>query len=84
MRPIESRDPAGICADSSSAGRLSAIPFQVVILSGAGTSRSEVSAESKDPYIFRSGKDASGSSPRATEVFTVSHLILAAGNALPS
>src|SRR6266852_2897811 len=27
-------------------------PFQVVILSGAGTSRSVVPAESKDPYTF--------------------------------
>jgi hypothetical protein len=37
---------------------------QVVILSGAGTSRSEVSAESKDPCTFSGRRDASGNSPR--------------------
>jgi len=36
-------------------------PIQFVILSGAGTSRSEASAESKDPYTL--GKDAWGILP---------------------
>jgi len=37
-----------------------------VILSVAGTSRSEVPAESKDPYTLVSDWDASGNSPHAT------------------
>ena len=38
--------------------------IQTVILSAAGTSRSEVPAQSKDPHIPLRGKDASGNSPR--------------------
>ena len=38
-------------------------PANAVIVSAAWTSRSEVSAESKDPCIFRSAKEASGNSP---------------------
>jgi len=41
-------------------------PIRVVILSGAGTSRSEVPAESKDPYTFFGGKDASGRVPNSS------------------
>ena len=39
-------------------------PIQVVILSAAGTSRSEAPAESKDPCILTVRKEALGNSPR--------------------
>ncbi len=49
--------------------QLSAISFhhqsKRVILSGAGTSRSEAPAESKDPYTLSLRKNASGNPPRA-------------------
>jgi len=48
----------------NSRGEASDHPHPVVILSGAGTSRSEVHAESKDPYTLPQAEDASGSSPR--------------------
>ena len=56
--------------------------FQVVILSGAETSRSEVAAESKAPYTFSLSEDASGNSPdaarfhleRSTRLFTLTVL----------
>ena len=40
----------------------------VVILSGAGSSRSEVPAESKDPYTSLRAANASGNSPRALDL----------------
>ena len=43
------------------------LPLDPVILSGAGTSRSEVPAESKDPYTLHRAKHASGNSPRALD-----------------
>jgi hypothetical protein len=58
--------PILLAALSSRAGQFSVLshPIQVVILrSGAGTSRSEVPAESKDPYTLSGGKDASGNFP---------------------
>jgi hypothetical protein len=39
----------------------------VVILSAAGTSRSEVPAEPKDPYTFHRAVSVSGNSPRALD-----------------
>src|SRR5208282_454253 len=42
-------------------------PIQFVILSGAGTSRSEVPAESKDPMLIALSKDASGISPHSSD-----------------
>jgi len=39
----------------------------VVILSAAWTSRSEVHAKSKDPYTLHCGRNASGNSPRALD-----------------
>jgi hypothetical protein len=44
---------------------------KIVILSAAGTSRSEVSAESKDPYPVSRPQGASGNSPRAAPLYRV-------------
>ena len=51
----------------------------LVILSAAWTSRSEVHAESKDPYTFLRAANASGNSPRALYFAEGIHHITATG-----